>query len=398
MTVPESFKPGAPIADMPVVKVLAVGDSMTHGVTGTKTWRANLFEEGIRQGVHLEFVGPRDDITDTTLPWAENDPDPPPSPTPTVAASERVYFDEPEGFSRNHGAQSGSGFPRPALDYTGAGLGWGTHLEIVPAVVKKYQPDVLILLLGFNDLLLSFGDNKDHTPGMIAAMTRSYVAQAQTAKGDLDVVWGTIPATNLGWTNNPNVEKNETAGKVNDVVRDSALFKSRVDGNWDGGGRICVAEINASYKATLHSYDGIHPSLLGEKVMAQEFAKRLTDLKYLSEPPKIDTTSTPPWFTPTPYVSTGGSNTTTFYWVPERWRYNAREVQLNICNMDGKLVKDTGWIAASKAVFGPGTWNSETYLPAGPYTYKIRMRRGLGDDIMTTPWSALKTVQVSYKT
>ena len=107
------------------VRILVVGDSMTQGSSGDWTWRYRLWQHLAGHGVPVDFVGPRDDLWDNV----------------TGLFGSHAYVDP--AFDSDHAAR------------------WGRSMTLVEAdkgdipigqLVTDYHPDVVVEMLGVNDL------------------------------------------------------------------------------------------------------------------------------------------------------------------------------------------------------------------------------------------------------
>lgn len=142
-------------ADEPL-RVLLVGDSVTQGSVGDWTWRYRLWKQFQAAGVPVDLVGPHTGLYD-------------------VATDEQV----PDGYLD------------PAFD-TDHAARWGMKLDRmetpVADLVAAYHPDVVVELLGLNDLLYD-----GRTAAEVEGMLRGLVSDARSADPDVDVVLGAIP-------------------------------------------------------------------------------------------------------------------------------------------------------------------------------------------------------------
>lgn len=132
------------------LRVLIIGDSVTHGTTGDWTWRYRLWEQFQAAAVPVDFVGPRDDLYDIE----------------TSRAGSHGYLDP--AFDQDHAAQ------------------WGLSLGALDGQVEliaTYRPDVLVEMLGVNDIV--FGDR---TTTQVVGLLDALVADARAADPNVDVV------------------------------------------------------------------------------------------------------------------------------------------------------------------------------------------------------------------
>jgi lysophospholipase L1-like esterase len=142
-------------ADGPV-RILLVGDSMTQGSSGDWTWRYRLWQHLVGAGVSVDFVGPRDDLWDNV----------------TGDFGSQAYVDP--GFDRDHAARWGMSMTFPDIP--------------IDDLVDAYQPDVVVEMLGVNDLQF-LGETPAETEGVL----RGFIADARSADPDVDLVLGRVP-------------------------------------------------------------------------------------------------------------------------------------------------------------------------------------------------------------
>ena len=145
---------------------MLVGDSITEGSSGDWTWRYRLAAYLDAAGVDYEFVGPRL----TMLDLATNEHD-------------SLEYADPE-FDQHHFAQWGEGL-HAILDENAAtpedGIGWA---------VGTYQPDVVIEVLGTNDLL--YGSSPQET----VDVAHQFVDEVRAARPETALVLSTAPGVN----------------------------------------------------------------------------------------------------------------------------------------------------------------------------------------------------------
>ena len=206
-------------ADEPL-RVLLVGDSVTQGSVGDWTWRYRLWKQFRAAGVPVDLVGPHTGLYD-------------------VAADRQVA----------------GGYLDPAFD-TDHAARWGMKLDRmetpVADLVAAYHPDVVVELLGLNDLLYD-----GRAPGEVERMLRGFVADARSADPEVDVVLGAIPQR---WV----------AGVP---ALDSALPAIAADLD-SSASRVVAGDIGAGF-GPADVWDGGHPSATGEMKIAVSVAAAL---------------------------------------------------------------------------------------------------------------------------
>lgn len=214
--------PAAADEPPPTTRIMIYGDSLSHGSSGDWTWRYRLWQTLVLQSVSFDFVGPRSDvvnyITRKSGGWAYRQP----------------YFD------RNHAALWGTRFI-------------GGYYQI-DTLVPTYQPDVIVGLIGLNDLFDGVSTEK------LMEHWRSQIASARTTKPSIDFVLVPIPHT---WYTGVTA--------YNDALRSLA---AELDTPQE---RVLVASTPQFSKWT-DTYDFAHPSASGERKIATSVAEALGEL------------------------------------------------------------------------------------------------------------------------
>lgn len=219
--------PGATVADAAIpadpVRVLIVGDSATQGSSGDWTWRYRLWERLTDAGEAVDFVGPREDLWDlrSNAPGAMSYADP--------------------GFDRDHAARWGmwSGFPD----------------EQIAALVTAHRPDVIIIMLGINDILYG------RAPSDVADDTENFVAQARAVDGNLSFV---VAEATQHWY--PGAEEFNAA--LPPIAEALTTTSSPV----------VVATTSVGYDEAQDTWDHSHPNARGEVKIAAAVADSLHTL------------------------------------------------------------------------------------------------------------------------
>jgi hypothetical protein len=212
-------------ADAPqTVRILIVGDSLTHGSAGDWTWRYRLWEHFKSAGVSVDFVGPRDDVFDRRAD----------------APGSHAYLDP--DFDREHAAT------------------WGMRLtprsQEIADLVRDYQPDVVLELLGLNELVdarVPAGQVNDRLTGFVAA--------ARSADPQVDLVLGGLPHV---WR-----------APVAEFTKGLPGLARSLD---TAGSRVIAASTHRGFSERRDTYDTNHPSARGEVKIAAGFADALSRL------------------------------------------------------------------------------------------------------------------------
>ncbi|WP_170201449.1 GDSL-type esterase/lipase family protein [Actinocorallia herbida] len=214
-----------------MIRIMIVGDSISHGSSGDWTWRYRLWKHLRVHGVELDLVGPRDDLDAIT--------------TAAPGDGDGAYADP--DFDPDHDAQWG----RPFL----------AEKDEIESKVRVHRPDLLLVLLGINDLFwhgLPAEENE--------ANVRSFVAAARRGAPGLRLVLGTVLDTQR--------------------ARDDVVFNARVsefnrrlvllaDDLSTPGSPVAIAPTATEFVASAHTWDGTHPNPRGELRIAAAFADLL---------------------------------------------------------------------------------------------------------------------------
>jgi lysophospholipase L1-like esterase len=200
-----------------VIRFMAIGDSITHGAAGSHTWRYRLHEHLRAAGVPFDFVGPYD----------------------------RAHLGE---------------YAVGGWDYAHAST-WGfTAMEawhVVAEDVEIYEPDVLLVHLGTNDLTFLNG-----MPDGVAADVDRIIEAARSVDPGIDVVLAQIGDTG-------GLEDSETLLYAQALAR---IAQSRSTPQ----SRVAVANVAGLWNHETDTYDRTHPNERGEHVIAKAFADSLS--------------------------------------------------------------------------------------------------------------------------
>lgn len=204
-------------------RVLLLGDSITQGKAGDWTWRYRLWrrlqEAG---GPAVDLVGPDDDLADGSDAYREPD------------------------FDRDHAAFWGAPLSPPPYD---------------PGRLGVYRPDVVVVMLGVNDLSW-----QREAPAEVAPAMRALVEDLRAASPGVDVVVGHVPVLTV-----------PGAGELN------ALYDQIAQDLDTDEERVVVAATEAGFvadpaSADADTYDGLHPDPSGEIKIAEAVAEALSEL------------------------------------------------------------------------------------------------------------------------
>ncbi|PNS15577.1 hypothetical protein CAC42_836 [Sphaceloma murrayae] len=239
------------------MRVLTVGDSITQGAEGDHTWRYRLWQWlQSSEGLSTEdavFVGP---YMGTFPPPQPRPPQPPPYYGSTPA------LDPP---------RTGGGYA-VGIDHTFVHSGhfaqWGRQAGEITGqigdVVRKCEPDLVLVLMGFNDLAWGGAD-----PSEVALRLRALIRESLQAKTDVRVVIGTVPMR----TPIPGREELPAQTRLTNQYLRSAVWDLR-----RAGVLVSIASVDREYQCADGAYDGLHPNALGEWQIAMAFSQALVDL------------------------------------------------------------------------------------------------------------------------
>ena len=217
---------GSGASAAPPLRVLIVGDSVTQGSSGDWTWRYRLWQHLHDAGVDVDFVGPRDDLWDNL----------------EGHAGDHSYVDP--DFDQDHAAR------------------WGMSLAFqdqpIAQLVTAYHPDVVLELLGVNDLTFL-----QETPSQVAGLTEDFIDDARGADPAVDVVLGRVPQPAV-----------PAVATFNGLLDDLA---ARLD-DPGAGARVVTADSDAGYDLAEDTFDNGHPNSHGELKIAAGFEDALAGL------------------------------------------------------------------------------------------------------------------------
>ena len=218
-----SPSPSSPDASL---RILITGDSMTQGSAGDWTWRYRLWKDLQASGTDVDFVGPSTDMCDVT--------------TSTFGSHD---YPDPD-FDQDHAAR------------WGLSLAFPDEHRSIKELVTDYQPDVVVEMLGVNDLTWLQG-----SPQNLIDALREWVAAGRTVDPDVDFVLGRIPQ--------PWLEKVAT---FNDDLEGLADELTTADS------KVVIAESDADISRATDSWDTFHPNARGEIKIAAGMADALAEL------------------------------------------------------------------------------------------------------------------------
>ncbi|WP_154402743.1 fibronectin type III domain-containing protein [Nocardioides speluncae] len=212
------------------VRIMVVGDSITHGSSGDWTWRYRLARHLTATGAEVDFVGGHSGLYDLN----------------SKGFGSMAYLDA--GFDTHHQARWG----RTLLEET----------TTIRSEVATHAADVVLLLMGSNDVGLSGIDGEESEYRL-----RTFVANARAARAGVDVVIGKI---NVPTNVDSDAARAAFAGfnaAVDRVASDLSTPESQ----------LVVADTTAGYDPASDNFDTVHPNARGEYKIARAFGDALHD-------------------------------------------------------------------------------------------------------------------------
>ncbi|KAK0724340.1 SGNH hydrolase-type esterase domain-containing protein [Lasiosphaeris hirsuta] len=262
------------------IKILIVGDSISHGREGDWTWRYRIWEWFHHQDVPVTFVGP---YQGTVPPDEPAPPSPPPLAsepnTPGVLRTDGGYAkDVADGFLANSDHFAASG--RQVLQAK----------DLIAEQVSALQPDFCLVQLGFNDLGWFVSGPVETLSSM-----RRLVEAARSAKPDLKFAIANVPhRTWLPGREDLPVNTN----RYNQMLA-LAIPRWSTDES-----PVALVKFCENYSCGKHTskaaYDGLHPNTLGDYQIAQAFSRTLISSFALGRHELTIPSSLPLRPTPTP--------------------------------------------------------------------------------------------------
>ena len=322
------------------LRVMFVGDSITQGRQGDATYRYFVWREFVRQQVPVTFVGPTRELARTRG-------------TPSN------YLRTDLGFETQHAAKGSSQFP--------------SHIARVEDLVRAHRPDVIALMLGYNDA----GKTDGRT---IAINTARYLELTWDVDRDVRFVLGEITSA-YRFKRTEATNRNRETAKANALVR-----------KWYGDDpRVSIAsnvtDARRPWHPAQHSYDGVHPTMAGQSLLGFHFATAFRAGGYLSAAPAAPTS--PMWKVRPRIESVGvasnrsrGRQSVALRWPTQARRIYVKGFRLVIRRPNGALVavRNSATAKQARVFLQPGryrarlvAWRGPMVSPPGP-TKSFRVR------------------------
>ncbi|HEX6523841.1 MAG TPA: GDSL-type esterase/lipase family protein [Streptosporangiaceae bacterium] len=244
-----------PNPNTPGAKILVVGDSITNGILGDYTWRYRLWQHlSTTSSQNVQFVGHRtgteniyDDPGDLDLVNGN------PAPTDNYANPTDGYYNSTVDSQftcfdcgENHDALWGWTYVL-AQNYIGQ-------------EVKTYQPNYMLIELGFNDLAFFT------SPSGTLANAKALIDDARAVDPGIKVLIANV-VTRVPLPNFPTL--NSTIQTYNSDLAAAVPSWSTAQSP------VRMADISSGYDPGTMSYDGLHPNWRGEYEIADAFGTAL---------------------------------------------------------------------------------------------------------------------------
>lgn len=287
------------------VRIMLYGDSLTQGFTGDWTWRHRLWQDLTAAGETFDFVGPKNDVAKFT----------------TLEQGSQDYRNA--NFDLDHSAVAGMTFT-----YSYAPL---------PELAAQYQADVVVAMIGVNDLL-----NKIATPAELIDRWRTQIARARELTPGISVV-----LAQLGQTWIPGVTE-----------YDEGLVALAAE--LDTPDARVVATARPDLAVYVDTYDWLHFSAAGELKVAATVDAALARIGVGSATFRAgaDVGAAVKW-APVPTATVSGQ------WVTLKWP------SVDYASSENVVVKDLTTGATGVVRFRPGT---AALLPGQfGHSYEIRL-------------------------
>ncbi|RMZ88956.1 hypothetical protein DV736_g3813, partial [Chaetothyriales sp. CBS 134916] len=251
------------------LRVMIIGDSMTQGQEGDWTWRYRMWQWFQQHKIAVQFVGP---YKGTLAPQPASAPSPPPlygaSPPPSGPP------DDKGGYAKD----VDPAFLSNCNHFSVWGRAAATDKGLIQEVVEQNPTDLILLMLGFNDLGWFYSDAR----GTIESI-ETLIANARAANPNLKFAVANVPHRSF-------------MGGRDDLVENTNLFNSLlpplIAKVTSKQSPVFLVELERHYKCQPEgcpaAYDGLHPNGWGEFQIAHAFSETLmTDFKLGSSPLKV---------------------------------------------------------------------------------------------------------------
>ncbi|KAJ9502889.1 hypothetical protein H2202_002011 [Exophiala xenobiotica] len=337
-----------------ILKVMVVGDSITQGAQGDWTWRYRLWQWFQTSGISMQFVGP---YTGTLPPQPGAAPSPPPLYGAAPVAS-------PPGETGGYATGVSSGFLSNSNHFAVWGRAAAVSQGLIQSMVQQYPTDLMLVLLGFNDLGWFYSDAQ----GTIDSIG-TLIANARASNPNLKFAVANIPQRTF-------------IGGREDLIENTNIYNNLLPtyiSQWTSAqSPVYLVSLEQNYSCQPGScpagYDGLHPDALGEYQIANAFTQTLVnDLKIGTSPLAVPAQSDPSLARNLPAPSNfklfSSPQGVTATWDPVYGAYNY-DVQVSI---------NGGGPANSPGLVQGNRWDSQ--WPMAGWSYAVSVRASAGDFI-----------------
>ncbi|MGW8066888.1 GDSL-type esterase/lipase family protein [Streptomyces ziwulingensis] len=235
------------------IRVMVVGDSISQGHEGDYTWRYRLWQWFQENNVSVDFVGP---YHGTFTP----DQPSPPKPPPFVGEKPAD-----QGIRVDGGYAAGVAFDSDHYAH------WGRQAAQIKGDIRRqvetYQPDLVLLAAGFNDMGWFVSDEN----GALDSV-ETIIDQARAAQPGVDFAVATVPHRSKIGGRDDLITKTDNFNRLlaNAAPRWSMAISQVEVVDWQKGYSCAPAACPAAY-------DGLHPNAFGEYQLAIAFEQILHD-------------------------------------------------------------------------------------------------------------------------
>lgn len=257
------------------LKIMIAGDSITHGHEGDFTWRYRIWEWLRANNVSVDFVGPykgqsavmslrshcenaefhvgtiaRDEPLPPQPPLVIGDPAPPLFSKPRIAwgYAEAV----PKDFDADH--------------FSTGGYKASLAKEVIRDLVKKYQPDIVLSLIGINDFIWA----RD-TPENLLVSMKTMIDEIRIARPACKFAVGNIIRRNFH-----DLELESRTAAYNPLLKAAIPTWSTEQSPIYHVDVALAYSCGPGFPHCPAAFDGLHPSTLGSYQIAQVFAQSLS--------------------------------------------------------------------------------------------------------------------------
>jgi lysophospholipase L1-like esterase len=292
------------------VRIMPVGDSITSGSTNAPgpqpTYRMFLYDHlvasGLAPGSGFDLVGPYNTHPSSTYDYLRQD-------------------------DWDHDSLSVSA--------------WQTSdaRDAVADAVTTYDPDVLLVLVGVNDLRF-----EGLSPEAAAANIDALIDNARAARSDVEIVLAEIP---------PTAAQFDTA-----IEEYNSRLRALASSTSTGTSPVVTADLYTGYDIDVHHYDDLHPNAEGDELIASRFADVLHQEFSIGDPWDGDTDPEP--VVPVVMITEGPTGT-----VASAGATFAFTADVDGATFECRVVEVAGWATCTSPF-------EVTGLTDGSYTFEVR--------------------------